>query len=1100
MKNIIRKPDMKGLFTALLKCVCIAALTAAPVWVAAQSKTVKGIVTDGANGSPLVGVSVVVKGTTTGTATAVDGSYSVQAGSDAILIFSYIGYQTQETPVGVRSVVDAVMQQDTQLMDEVVVVGYGTQSRRTVTSAISRVDGSQLESMPVNSLGDALKGRVAGMRVSTANNEPGSDPVFMIRGGSSINGSNAPIYVVDGVPREISGINPNDIESIEVLKDAASAGIYGAKASNGIVLVTTKKGSRGSRPQVTFEAQYALTSPGTRFDLMNARDYIGTMRKMIAEYPSTYVYGSGLLNGANSSGAGNNPTSGIWTTHYVDTPEDVPAGYQVMVDPVDTSRLIAFQDNDQQKQWFRNSYWMNYYVGVNGGTEKVTYAASVGYLDDGGIGINTDYSRFTFHGNTSFKITDKLTATAAFDYSQKAGNTLPSSGIANWWTTVGRGMFMPNTHRDRFDDGTPAQGTNNTTMSAVWFDTYYTYNYSQQRSSVNFKLDWDITKDLKATGQITNFNRNNMSNQRLAGNAISNKRQTYEGWSKMNRLDAQGYLNYTKTFGNGHNLDIVGGIDYMETKNNGMSMTVTGADSDKIPTLAVGTEVSAGWTDTNTMEKLLSYFGRINYDYQKKYLLTLLFRADGSSLFPAGNRWGYFPSASAGWVISEEDFWNVSDFNTLKLRLSYGLTGNNYAGIYDSYGSYDATKIYNGSATVLPSTLPNLALMWENTKQFDVGFDMEFVDRRIRVAVDYYNKRTDNLIFEVQLPDTSGYDKAKKNIGSLRIQGLDFHLTTENIKTRNFSWTTDFTYGFNMNKVLSLPDEYYYVDHNGKDAWRIGGYTMTESGERFGGTAVGERMGRIYGYKTAYIIETTAQADAALYDANSHGVRRSDGKSIAGRKDIGDYEWMNRPGSALTADGKEQISDQDMYLLGYVVPHSTGGMNNTFIWKNLTLSVYVDYALGHSIYNYMYTRNMQTSMGDCNWNLSYDALNTWSKPGDDTNLARLSPNDADGGNKNYSRASNISVQKGDYLCLRDVTLAYNLPDKWMKKIGVGGMTVSVSGNTLGYLTKVKGISPESGADSDGGNTGMYSAVNTSGADFNIYPPTRKIIFGLKVRF
>ena len=434
----------------------------------------------------------------------------------------------------------------------------------------------------------------------------------------------------------------------------------------------------------------------------------------------------------------------------------------------------------------------------------------------------------------------------------------------------------------------------------------------------------------------------------------------------------------------------------------------------------------------------------------------------------------------------------------MKLRLSYGLTGNNNVDYYDTLGAYSVTGIYAGSGATLASTLPNLGLTWEKTKQFDIGLDMAFFNNRLRVAADYYSKKSEDLLFDVSLPDTSGYGSAMQNVGSIRFYGLEFEISSVNVSTKNFSWTTDFTYSFNANKVLSLPDEYYYKDIDGKDAWRIGGYTMSESGYRFGGTAVGEPLGRIYGYKTSHIIESEAQADAVLYDSNSHGYRRSDGLSIAGRKDVGDYEWKNRAGSALTADGREQINGEDMFLLGNVVPHSTGGMNNTFKFKNLTLSVYLDYALGHSIYNYQYTRCFQTSMGNCNWNLVYDALNTWQKPGDDTKFARLTPNDADGGNRNYSRISNINVQKADYLCLRDVTLSYDLPLRWIRKVGLGRLTVSVSGNTLCYWTGVKGISPESA--SVGSSTGMYSVTSSSATSFNNYPPTRKVLFGLKATF
>ena len=600
----------------------------------------------------------------------------------------------------------------------------------------------------------------------------------------------------------------------------------------------------------------------------------------------------------------------------------------------------------------------------------------------------------------------------------------------------------------------------------------------------------------KGITQIANHNSYKNSYQYLAGNAISQTRQTYEGWSQTNRLSFQAHVDYNKSFGD-HNLSAMAGYDFLKRKINGMSMTVQGAESDKTPTLGAGTTPTA-WTDTQTPWCQISYFGRLNYNYKEKYMLGFTMRADGSSLFAKDNRWGYFPSVSAGWVVSEEKFWNVEKFNQLKLRLSYGLTGNNNVDYYDTLGAYSVTGIYAGSGATLASTLPNLGLTWEKTKQFDIGLDMAFFNNRLRVAADYYSKKSEDLLFDVSLPDTSGYGSAMQNVGSIRFYGLEFEISSVNVSTKNFSWTTDFTYSFNANKVLSLPDEYYYKDIDGKDAWRIGGYTMSESGYRFGGTAVGEPLGRIYGYKTSHIIESEAQADAALYDSNSHGYRRSDGLSIAGRKDVGDYEWKNRAGSALTADGREQINGEDMFLLGNVVPHSTGGMNNTFKFKNLTLSVYLDYALGHSIYNYQYTRCFQTSMGNCNWNLVYDALNTWQKPGDDTKFARLTPNDADGGNRNYSRISNINVQKADYLCLRDVTLSYDLPLRWIRKVGLGRLTVSVSGNTLCYWTGVKGISPESA--SVGSSTGMYSVTSSSATSFNNYPPTRKVLFGLKATF
>ena len=465
---------MKRVLTTLLKSVCIIALVLCGMDAQAQGNLVTGAVRD-AKGEPVIGATVIVKGTATGATSGADGRYSIQAGPDATLEFSFIGYKKQEVPVGTRSVIDVVLEEDALMVDDVVVIGYGTQSRRTITAAVSKVDGEKLVGAPVNSIGDALKGRVGGVRVSSADNQPGSDPVFLIRGGSSINQSNAPIIIVDGVRREMTGLNTNDIESIEILKDAASAGIYGASASNGVILVTTKKGNRAKGPQITFEAQAAWTSPATKFDLMDARDYVVTMRRALNDCPG-YTYGQQVLTGANSAGIGNGDSS-IWTTRYLQEGESVPRGWSSVVDPVDPSKIIVFQDNDQQSQWFDDSYWMQYYVGVNGGSDKVTYAASASYMKDGGIGINTDFSRFTFHGNTSFKITKSLTAGTTFDYSETSGNEIPSSGIGNYWTILGRGMFMPATHRDYLEDGQPGQGTNSTTISAAWFDRYYTNNY-----------------------------------------------------------------------------------------------------------------------------------------------------------------------------------------------------------------------------------------------------------------------------------------------------------------------------------------------------------------------------------------------------------------------------------------------------------------------------------------------------------------------------------------------------------------------------------------------------------------------------------------------
>ena len=1060
--------------------------------------TVSGKVTD-RSGEPLIGAGVLVKGTSKGVTTDLNGNYTLETTPDAVLVYSFIGYKDQEEKVLNRSQINVSISEDANILDDVVVVGYGTQSRKSLTTSISKVDGNKLYAAPVSNIGDALKGKVTGLRVATNNTIAGNAPRFLIRGGSSISLSNDPVVIVDGVTRDMDDLNPNDIESIEVLKDAASAGIYGARASNGVILVTTKKGNSWERPRITFDAQVGWSSPSRKWDLMNAREFLSFVRPAIAQGPN----GSVILNGANAAGTGNKDTD-IFTTRYLDKNELVKDGWQWMYDPVDPTKVLTFTDTDWQSKWFSNALWHKEYIGVNGGSKNVKYAASVSYLQDDGMVAMSGYKLFTMHGNTSFNITKGLVASTTFDFSRSIKNPL----TGNYFNAIGRGLMMSPTNREFYDDGRWATGgTNKNQQSASFYEAFYDREMAQNRFGGNFKLEWTIIDGLKATAQYAIFDDNYRGSYYAKGqvgetpNYISTTRSTTETRTQTTKDSFTAYLNYKKTFGGKHKLDATAGYDYMKWRYWYVTAGATGSVSDKVPIIDSGTNFTASNKDQT--QALISYFGRVNYNYDDRYIVSATLRADGSSKFAEGNRWGYFPAASAAWVISEEPFWNAekSKMNTFKFRASYGQTGNNGIGLYDTYGAF-ATSMYAGQSTLLPSAMQNTGMKWETTTQLDLGLDLGFFNDRLRVVMDYYNKKTDDMLFSITLPDTGSFSSVKANVGSARFYGAEIEISSVNIRTKNFEWSTDFTYSFNKNKVLSLPDEYKYTDLNGKDAWRIGGYTMSESGERFGGTAVGESLGRIWGYKISRILQTDAEAAGALYDTQSHGYRRSDGKSITGRKDAGDYEWCNRPGSKKTADGREQIDAEDMYELGNIMPHSTGGLNNTFRYKNLTLSVYVDYALGHSIYNYMKSRFVQNTLGNSNSNVDKMVYDCWRYPGDkNAKYARFFPNDADYGNRNFSRASDFNVEKADYLCLRDVSLYYDLPEKWLKNIWVKKLTIGVTGNTLCYWTGVSGsISPETGMGTGSGDS-MYSAVSTGGKDnSSIAPAARKILFNVKITF
>lgn len=1060
--------------------------------------TVTGTVTDN-SGESLAGAGVLVKGTATGTMTDINGNFEIETRPDAVLEFSFVGFKSREESVRGRRSINVRLSEDANVLDDVVVIGYGTQSRKTLTTSISKVDGNSIYSAPVSSIGDALKGKVTGLRVATNNAISGNAPRFLIRGGSSITLSNDPVVIVDGVTRDMDDLNPNDIESIEVLKDAASAGIYGARASNGVILVTTKKGNSWEKPRITFDAQVGWSSPSREWNLMNAKEFLSFVRPAIAKGPN----GQLVLDGANAAGTGNKDTD-IFTTRYLERGEEVKAGWQWMYDPLDPGKVLTFTDTDWQSQWFTNALWHKEYIGVNGGSKNMKYAASVSYLQDNGMVAMSGYKLFTMHGNTSFNITRNLEASTTFDFSRSIKNPL----IDNYFNAIGRGLMMSPVNREYYDDGRwVTGGTNKNQQSASFYDTFYDREMGQNRFGGNFKLVWSILDGLKATVQYAVFDDNYRGSYYAHGqigdtpNYISQSRSTSETRTQTLKDSFTAYLSYDKTFARKHILSATAGYDYMSWRYWYLNANATGSVSDKVPILDSGVNFTASNQDTRQV--LISYFGRVNYNFANRYILSATVRADGSSKFAEGNRWGYFPAGSFAWVISEEPFWKVDKnlVNTFKFRASYGQTGNNGIGLYDTYGAF-SSSLYVGNSTLLPSAMQNKGMKWETTTQLDLGLDFGFFNDRLRIVMDYYNKKTDNMLFSITLPDTGSLGSVKANVGSARFYGFELEVNSVNIQKKNFSWMTGLTYSYNRNKVLELPDEYKYTDLDGNDAWRIGGYTMSESGERFGGTAVGEPLGRIYGYKISHILQNDAEAAAALYDSQSHGYRRSDGLSIQGRKDAGDYEWCNRPGSKKTADGKEQIDQEDMYCLGNVMPHSIGGIMNTFKYRNLSFSFYFDYALGHSITNYMKTRFFQNTLGNCNSNLDKMVYDCWRYPGDtDAKYARFFPNDPDYGNRNFSRTSDFNVEKADYLCLRDVSLYYDIPEKWIKGRRIQKMTVGVTGNTLFYWTGVSGsISPETGMGTGSGDS-MYSSVSTgANANSSIAPAARKVLFNVKITF
>lgn len=498
----------------------------------AQEMNISGTVVDN-EGLTLPGVSVSVKGTTTGTITDLDGKFSLKVSKGKTLLFSFIGYTTKEIVVGHETFLNIILNASTVGLDEIVVVGYGTQSRRTVTSAITKVSGDALKNVPVSTIGEGLKGKIAGARLYSNNNTPGADATIRIRGGSSINKSNDPLILVDGIERAFSGINPNDIESIEVLKDAASTAIYGSRASNGVILVTTKKGAN-QLPRITFEANVALQQAETLYDFMNAEDYLSIVRPAVAAGPNAKY---NWMDGYSASSG--NTESSIYSTRYLKEGESIPAGYKSMPDPLDPTKTLIFQDNNFQDEIYQNALWQNYYVGVNGGNESIKYSASAGYTDDGGVALATDYSRLSLRNNMDIKINNKLSFAMGFDYSKTNSSEYP-----NQMNIISRGLATPPTQKKYNADGTPTKGYNATSPNPLWYQYYNDQSKEEKRLSAFGKLTWRIIDGLKADVQMSTYNHHYRSDSFEKANEFSGLRTTTAKFGELNRNKIEAYGTY----------------------------------------------------------------------------------------------------------------------------------------------------------------------------------------------------------------------------------------------------------------------------------------------------------------------------------------------------------------------------------------------------------------------------------------------------------------------------------------------------------------------------------------------------------------------------
>lgn len=1078
-----------NLICALVIFLCYSGLMPA---FAQNEIIVTGIVTD-QSGAPLPGAGVQIKGTTSGEITREDGTYSIAVSKRQTLVFSFIGMETAEVQVLDNNVINVVLEADAQLLEEAVSIGYGTQSRSLLTNSITRVSSEEFMRSPQQDAIAQLQGKVPGLSVQVTSGQPGETSSMFIRGGTTTGvNSDTPLIIVDGAVsqsfRSIQDINPSDIESMEVLKDAASTAIYGARAANGIILVTTKSGKKG-KAKVNFQYRLGVDTQPKKLDLLNARDYIYLTRSAIYNDPradeatkNKFLSGSFGMSTGNEFNAPN-------TLEFLDVflneyGQDFVAdlidnkGWETMADPV-TGRELIFMNTDFQDATYQTAFKHDYDLSVSGGNDKATYYASLHHSNQDGIVRGTWYKNYSIALNGSLQVSRQWKI-----FSKATLNIGDRNTMSNSVNSLQRAMFMPPTYRLYYEDGTPAPGEGMSSFRPREYENYYKTRYSgntQYRVGFQVGAEWNIINGLKFQPVIYYSSSEGITQGFEALNETTGTeiRPASASHGYNGHIQADAVLSYDKTVKK-HHVGAVAGMSYTKDSAFSMSGNGSGASTDLIPTLNATADSTQRVTSTVTNEAMLSYFGRVSYDYDGKYLASVSLRADGSSKFADNHRWGYFPGASVGWNIHKEKFYAPARkvMNKLKIRASWGMAGNNSLSIANSHGQYGITgTTYLGEVGILNTVLGNADLLWETTESFDVGVDLGFFNNRLELILDAYSKVTYNRLFDKDLPSTTGYSSIKFNYGSLGTKGIELELNAVPVSTKDFTWNLGFNFTFYRTIVLEQPD-------NGEEKNRIGGNyiydPVTGQDIKVGGFAEGERFGSRYAFHAIGIYQTDEEAANAPYDEQAKGRRKYAGDTI----------WEDR-----NNDG--YINAKDMVFMGYIRPDKLGGMTNEFRWKNLNVRVVLDYAMGHVINN----GNLGYALGSIrnNFNTFGVALtDCWTPQNPDAKYPRFTPmSDSDYALKNFTRSgegigsstsgqtnNSMFYHKGDYLAFREISISYSFPEKLVRKIHISGLQIFGGVYNIGYITAYDGMSPE-----------LYL-----GYDYGYYPRPREFSVGVNITF
>jgi TonB-linked SusC/RagA family outer membrane protein len=989
------------------------------------------------DGETLVGANVILKGTAIGTTTDVSGNFTFDVPDpDGILVFSYIGYISQEIPINNRQIINVTLMPDIQALSEIQIVGYGTQAKAEVTSAISSVSAQEIKDMPVIGLDQVLQGRAAGVQVTNNSGAPGGGVSIRIRGTSSLGAGNEPLYVIDGVPinnsqtfnqqtgeervNGMSNLNPADIESIEILKDAASTSIYGARAANGVVLINTKRGKAGKQ-QFDLNAWYGFSQVANRYDLLGASDFAVLVNEGLA-----------TVNAAP-----------VFTQEFIDNPT---------------------VDTDWQSEIFQTAPTANVNFSTRGGSDKTQYMLSLGYMDQQGVIIESRFKRYNLRINLDQKINDKI----------KIGNNLTVSYTAND-RLRNNGAARSDGGEENFLFGSPVLTTAHARSPAIPVRDPVTGEYSFDplaplfpnpvamaeaqdihnntvRLIGNVFAEYEILKGLRFRTQLGTDVRYENEDffmppfpDQKQGNGTG--RASVRNFNEVLWL-SENYLTYDFKLGQNHNIQALAGASFQESQWESSFAYVAGFGSDRIKTLNGGSQILTSTSDAESWG-IASYFGRLNYNFSEKYLLSFNYRVDGSSRFGLNNQYGFFPSASVGWNVIEENFMqDIRSITNLKLRGSYGITGNQEIGNYSHLGTFgvgggtNRGRNYLNQLGAVVNNIPNEDFSWEQTTQLNAGADLGFMNNRINLSADFYVKTTSDLLLYIPMPRTSGFASSLTNIGKMENKGFELALNTINLDGA-LSWNTNVNFSMNRNKVLSLVD--------GQDI-RIRESIVRE------------------GYPISFFLfEKQQYVDPAT-------------------------------GITLLVDKDESgglPNDLDREIMGSPLPKHIGGITNEFRYKGFDLSVFFQWSYGNKIFNNTrkwmeeMRKDLKSTIGYNTTRTSFD--NRWRAAGDQTEYPGVF---YDLRNQHHFLPHSGWLEDGSYLRLKTLTLGYNFPAGFTERLHISNARVYLSSNNLLTFTSYSGYDPEVNhftAQGLGGNV-------ATGYDYGTFPQPKTFVMGLNLSF